>query len=297
LNINLIANNLSQDPSIVINPDDPGDDTQRRFRYQNTYAGILGVLMTDQSKNITELFCEHHDDILVKDENQKYTAIQIKTKDINLRPFDIDDEAIQKSCKRFVEMDLKFPDQFKGFSIVSNHGFDKTSTASCIQSMIDYYLVGGACNPRTNFGRFIKSISEECGCSLDEVIATVKKMKLKSYSSLDDIHIKLVNSIKSCSQLSGITESKLNDIADMILAKFYKASSLHQDDIDSSVMFVAGAVGADKLQQELISSKSFSRSNFLEWLEQYKEEPVQLRLKDRNKINEIPTDIPNSQVI
>ncbi|MBS1526665.1 MAG: DUF4297 domain-containing protein [Bacteroidetes bacterium] len=289
-----IEDNSNNSPESELNSSDHGDDVQRRFRYQNTYAGILGILMTDESKSIAEIFCEHHDDILVKDNDQKYTGIQIKTKDINSHPFDIGDEAIQKSFKRFVEMDLKFPNQFKGFSVISNHGFDKTSTASCIQSMIDYYMAGGQSNGKTNFGKFVKSISEQCGCSVEEVITTIKKIKLISYSSLDDIHIKLANSIKCCPRLAGITESKLNDIADIILSKFFKASSLHQDNNDSSVLFVAGTIGLSELQKELIDSKKFTRPDFIRWLEQYKEEPVQIKLKDRNKIDDIPS---GSQVL
>lgn len=282
-------NNLSLNPSTVLNPDDPGDDTQRRFRYQNTFAGILGVLMTDDAKNIAEIYCEHHDDILVKDTDQKYTAIQVKTKDINSRPFDIDDEAIDKSFKRFVAMDVKFPGHFKGFSIVSNHGFDKTSPASCIQSMIDHYKNSGVYSNRTNFGKFVKQVSEHCNCSIDDVIETIKKTRLRSDSSLDDIHFKLINSIKTCPHLTGITESKINDIADIILSKFYKASSLHQEASDTSMLYMAGIATDDDLLKEKINSKRFERAEFVAWLEQYKMQPVQLKLKDRNKIDEIPT--------
>jgi len=279
---------LSIDPSTVLNPDDPGDDIQRRFRYQNTYAGILGILMTDDSKNITEIYCEHHDDILVKDASGKYTAIQVKTKDINSRPFDIDDESIEKSFKRFVTMDLKFPDSFKGFSIVSNHGFDNTSTASCIQSMIDHYIEDGSYNNRTKFGKFVKQVSEHCNCSIEEVIKAIKKTKLKTYSALEDIDFKLINGIKSCPHLKGITESKVKDIADIILAKFYKASSLHQEETDTSMLYMAGVLGSDELLKGKIQSKRFERREFTAWLEDYKTQPVRLKLKDRNKIEEIP---------
>jgi len=288
INNNLNPITLSSDPSLVLNTDDPGDDTQRRFRYQNTYAGILGILMTDDTRNIEEIYCEHHDDILVKDTAQKYSAIQVKTKDINSRPFDVDDEAIKKSCKRFVDMNLKFPDQFKGFSIVSNHGFDNTSKASCIQSMIEYYVKGNVFNNKTNYGKFVKNISEECGCTIEEVIDTIKKIKLKTYSSLEDIHFKLVNGIKTCPLLSGVTESKVNDIADIVLAKFYKASSLHQDENDTTLLYIAGVVDDDDLVREKITSKRINRVEFSAWLEQYKNEPVQLKLKDRNNINDIP---------
>jgi len=279
---------MSLDPSITPNPDDPGDDTQRRFRYQNTYASILGILMTDESKKIKEIYCEHHDDILVKNNDDKYHAIQVKTKDINLRPFDLDDEAIKKSCKRFVEMNLKFPEQFSGFSIISNHGFDKTNDASCIQAMIDHYIKEGTFNGRTNYGKFVKSIADECGCSVEEVINVIKKLKLKTYSTLEDIHSKLFNQIKSCPLLTGLTESKVTDIADMMLAKFFKAASLFEEATDSALLYMTGLMSEDEIVQEKILSKRIERNSLSTWLAQYKEEPVRLKLKDRNSINDMP---------
>jgi hypothetical protein len=45
---------------------DPGDDTARRYRYQWTYAAIVCCLLLDEIDDVTEVFCEHHEDVLIK---------------------------------------------------------------------------------------------------------------------------------------------------------------------------------------------------------------------------------------
>ena len=102
---------------------DPGDDVLRRFRYQITYAAILAIFVTDERNGLSEIYCEHHEDILVKHDDDTLTGIQIKTKDINLPPFNIEDDAIKNCLKRFVLLNKEHGAVFRAFSIVSNHGW------------------------------------------------------------------------------------------------------------------------------------------------------------------------------
>jgi hypothetical protein len=60
--------NLSdkQSPIKVLSDTDRGDDVQRRFRYQAAIAASLSLALLDSDSDIIEIFCEQHEDILVR---------------------------------------------------------------------------------------------------------------------------------------------------------------------------------------------------------------------------------------
>lgn len=274
-----------------LNYGDPGDDVQLRFRYQNTYAGIISLMMLEDDTDWVEIFCEHHDDILVKFSDQKFRAIQVKTRDLNYRPFTIEDEAIIKSCTKFVNLEKAYPDQFSGYSIVSNNGFDKTNPKICLHELkkwIEKADLTEITKSKTKIAMFLKEFSKNCECTLDQVILVFKKLKLSSFCALEDIHMKLVNQIKSSKLLNGISESKIEELADLILAKFNKASSLGNEKAIDINYYILGTKNKDDLEAGIIESKKTSKVELIEWLKTHKEQPVTIKLKDRKKLADIP---------
>ena len=56
----------SPKPDSVPATGDPGDETASRYRYQWMYAAIVCCALLDDTANVVEVFCEHHEDILTK---------------------------------------------------------------------------------------------------------------------------------------------------------------------------------------------------------------------------------------
>ncbi len=102
---------------------DPGDDTGRRFRYQYTYAAVLACGSLDDTTSIEEVFCEHHEDILVKRKSGRYLGVQVKTRDAGGELWKTFDEDILGALAKFVRNDASFPGQFEGFTLATNHQF------------------------------------------------------------------------------------------------------------------------------------------------------------------------------
>ncbi|MBO9562967.1 MAG: DUF4297 domain-containing protein [Niastella sp.] len=270
-------------PDSTLSPNDPGDEVLHRFRYQISYAAILSLMMADGRSDIIEVFCEHHEDILVKSADGSFTGIQIKTRNINLHPFNLDDEAVFNTFKRFVVLNEKFPDKFKAFSIVSNHGFDTTKPAVCIETLIRLIKEGATLTGRKNKG-FINKLVKECDCTQDRVFNTISKIRTRSYCALNDIHSKLVNQVKICSDLKGLTESKIEELADSIIGKHFKASSLEFDSEKIHHAYILGELDENGEIEAIVSSKCFTKDNFSSWLRREKGQPVKLLLKDRMAI-------------
>jgi hypothetical protein len=275
-------------PTAELNSADPGDMILERFRFQITYSGILAIHMADESDGIEELYCELHEDILVKHKDGKFTGIQVKTKDINLPPFNIEEEAIIKACIKFSKLENKFPDHFKAFSIVSNTGFDKSKPAVCLHTIIEECKSGKIKGKKkSKFWMFIKNLVRESGAAEEEVLRMITKLRISTYSKLEDIHSKLINQLKLCTFLKGLQESKIEEIADLLIAKQFKASSLGNNE-DSTANFVMGTQSEIAEIKKIIAGKRICRNEVLNWLDGQKILPVALLLKDRSKIQNIP---------
>src|SRR5262245_13948913 len=80
-------------PNLDLTPakGDPGDETGRRFQFQYTYAACMACACLDPIAKVTEVFCEHHEDVLIKRPSGRYIGIQVKTRDGG-EPFKASDE-------------------------------------------------------------------------------------------------------------------------------------------------------------------------------------------------------------
>ncbi len=46
-------------------PRDPGDEVQRRFRYQINYAALKALQMLAPDSKVRSVYCEHLEDVLL----------------------------------------------------------------------------------------------------------------------------------------------------------------------------------------------------------------------------------------
>ena len=118
----VVTMNRPVTPERVLSNDDPGDDTQRRFRYQNTYAAIISLSLLKENSNADCIFCEHHEDVLVKQKDGTFVGIQIKTRN-SKKPYQAGDEPVINSLKRFIKLESQFSECFSQYVIAVNNGF------------------------------------------------------------------------------------------------------------------------------------------------------------------------------
>lgn len=122
---------------------DTGDDTQRRFRYQAAYAAIISLDLLSPISEFDEVFCEHHEDILVRKKDNSFIGIQVKTRESGRDLFKANDPDIVHSLKRFVEQCIRYPNQYSCFVLATNYAFWNVQISDRFMSpdnpLISYY--------------------------------------------------------------------------------------------------------------------------------------------------------------
>ena len=124
-------------PINVHSADDPGDDTARRFVYQWAYAAILACSIFDESMDVLEVFCEHHEDVLLRHGDDTFTGVQVKTRETGGNPWTATEESIFGACCRFVCLENQFPGRFRCFIVATNHTFlSNKTTGTCLPHLL-----------------------------------------------------------------------------------------------------------------------------------------------------------------
>jgi Cap4 dsDNA endonuclease len=254
---------MDSSPEKALNEDDPGDDTQRRYRYQATAAAIWSLALYDEAAGLEAIYCEHHEDVLFHKKGDRFIGTQVKTKLDELGPHKSTDEEVLRSLKRFVHLEQQFPGYFDGYRLCSNAGFwseEKTGTnlrhilelaatddlqGKCPRLVLDYLSKAfpKPDKPKLSKAKAQSNASATNAAALAQYSASMtewerivlvgrkvlKKLTIDKLSGLSDVRIVLIGMLPSCPLVGDRLHSELGQIADALIAEMLKAGSLAHD--------------------------------------------------------------------
>jgi hypothetical protein len=214
-------------PADVLSTSDPGDDMQRRIRYQAAYGALLSLQLVSDGE-MSELFCEQHEDFLVRKANGLFVGYQVKTRLPHFGPFKSDEDSMVNAMQRFVNLDIDFPDQFESFVIVSNCDFwqaedNGKNLASLIKRIKDRpgtKLTGTA-------SEIIDLLREKCGCTKKKIAAAISKIRLDGrVPKFEDITAAVTFAIGSIAAFKNRELPELLTCAETLISTILAASAL-----------------------------------------------------------------------
>ncbi len=223
-------------PDRAIDTDDRGDDVQRRFRYQATYAAILSLALLDDDEkapDIIEVFCEHHEDILTKFGDDAFCGIQVKTRESGRTPFKANEPDIVAALTRFVTLDSEFRGRFRRFVLASSCGFWKERKTSANLS----HVLASAKSARrmavvpqhSPLRTLMRKLVATTGKTEPRVLQCLKKTELDTLSHLDDLEGRLVTHLGRLPSMVNRRYDELVAAARALVAITFRAGSLAHD--------------------------------------------------------------------
>ncbi|GCE04252.1 dsDNA nuclease domain-containing protein [Dictyobacter aurantiacus] len=223
-------------PSIdsVLNTTDPGDDIQRRFRYQHAYGIVLLVASINQKLPYQAIICENYEDLVGKIDSDNFDVYQIKTRQSGL--WTLLDDDFKHSIKRFIELDQEFPGKINGYYFVSNIGPESSSAQRKLgrNPLKLLQAVEKATSPSLldpPFNESFDVLCQYCQCNPQDLMSVLKKLKLVRGPGLDSFEAEIaqdhLSSLTVCQDLSALALAVLRDD---LIAMIYKASSLSSND-------------------------------------------------------------------
>jgi hypothetical protein len=230
-------------PDQVLSTRDPGDETARRFRFQWTYAAITCCGLLDDTQDLSEVFCEHHEDVLIKHNDGTFSGLQVKTREQDQPPWKTADDGVKGACVRFAQLEMMFPGAFRAFRFLTNHSLHSAENSTSLSFVLK--TVKGVADPADlplPVLKFLQRIAKECNCSGDTVFASMRKAAaFDNLPKLQDIELRLVDSISDVWSHGGeCTHVAIVNCARQLVFECSRASSLaHLDTLPAYVSVIA----------------------------------------------------------
>jgi hypothetical protein len=231
-----VANPVLPDPSTVADTDDPGDATQRNYRYQHAYGAILLASARRGEVPYLAIWCEHHEDVLAERRDGTYDGYQIKTSQPEHGAWRMNDEDVVKSIGRFVDLIGEFGDRIASLYFVSNTDFDH-----CADTHKDekrrrrrpraFLAHVRSCATHADiaapYDTTFLELQGECGCQPHVLFLVLRRMDLINGPSRDSLHAVVAHEhlgrLPDCSNLE---PARLDEFCEDLIALVCRASSL-----------------------------------------------------------------------
>lgn len=236
-------------PDAIPATGDPGDDTARRYRYQWTYAAIVCCMLLDDTEDVAEVFCEHHEDVLMKHTDATFTGIQVKTRSSDQEVWKTGDPAVRSSFARFAKLEADFPGRFRAFQFLTNHPLYSAGNGQDLCHVLATIRAAAAIAglPR-NILKFLSKVSKDAGC-IDDVafVALSKTHASDELPRLPDIESRLVATLTSTwTDAKECSYASVGWAARTLANECGRASSLaHEDTLPAYLPVVSSPAGTE----------------------------------------------------
>lgn len=230
----MIVSDLHSTPINLPSDDTAGEDTERNYRYQHAYGVILLIGAASNKLPYVSIYAEHHEDFICERSDRLIDGFQIKTRKPEEGSWNLADEAVKKSIKRFVKLNNTFPESIGSLYFVSNVDFSnpgmdikdqaklRKSPIKLIKAAKEASAVDQVENP---FDKTLLELCDYCECSSEELFIVLKKIDFVQGPDRNSFDSEIVTthlaSIPTCSTFS---VSTLNSIRDELIHQVWLAS-------------------------------------------------------------------------
>lgn len=261
---------MSATPDQIIDDTDPGDSTGQAFRFQYIFAAITCCGLLNESSDITEVFCEHHEDVLVKKRNGKFVGIQVKTRGDDQPVWKTSDEQVKRTLERFVTHDKNYPDSFDSFKFLTNHPLHNEDAGTSLTSLLSKVKEAKSLSGlATKYAKVVKEVARSSSGDAESVFRTFAKTEaLSSLPKKNDIMLRLKNDlVLNWPGATNATPSALHRVSEALASACHSRSTLaHVDDVPLYLMATSNSVDVEHRQR--IDFKRITRACFIKIIEE-----------------------------
>lgn len=216
--------------------DDTGEDTQLRFHYQAQRIAALAICLIQNQSKYARIYCELHDDGLIKHFDGTYTAYQVKSRERGQPKFRATEKVVLKTIRNFLRLNRKFGHRIKKFVIASNHPFVGDESKNDLKFILK--LICDNCEPSESapLSEFVQSFrSKHEEFTESELLAVLRRIRV--HDDEPDFSAALgsvVDELRKVPDIASFPENYLWDCARALVSKVEACSrkQVASDDVE-----------------------------------------------------------------
>src|SRR5216683_3829258 len=273
--------------------EDVGADTQRRFRHQAAYIALISLGLLESDSPLGELYCEHHDDVILRLKSGQFRAIQLKTREIGGVPFKAGDDQVVSTIRGFALLEAAFPGHFDTYTIASNIGFWHGLKN---RSNLDHILRGVSTAGSGYMPLVNKILEDQKTLDVAIVVSALQKVKLIVTPGLDDVKSRLREQLAQISEFRGRRYDELKTSSEALRNLIFDASSLSGANLIPEYLALCSGSPLAVRNQHVIQSKRITSSIVSETLKRGLSSPTLLRTRQLVPIEELPIGMKTMEI-
>ena len=247
---------------------DPGDETAKRYRFQWTWAGIACCMLLDDTEDVKEVFCEHHEDVLLKHQNGSFTGHQVKTRGDDQPPWKAKDEAVIAACIRFTKLDSEYPAKFRRFCFLTNHPLYSAQNGQDLHYILRSIKNGNSVADLSPIvAKWVRRIARDADVTEATAFgALTKTVANPDLPKLRDAVMRLIDTIAQCwAPAADCSHDAVRRAAQALVDECGRASSLNHEQLLPA--YVTATVDDDADRAARIDGKRMTLARVLGVLE------------------------------
>jgi len=219
-----------QSPGAATDMADRGDEVQRRFRYQVNYSALKALQLLSAEADLTAIYCEHIEDLLLERDDGKFIAIQIKTRELDQQPFKSTEQIVVTALSRFCIRDARFPDWFAGFVLATNFVFYEGDGVDNLRNVLacarnDPTLA--ALGPRDRIGKYFQDLAARTKLPVAAVVGTLARLTLEErHTGIDQPDLEIIHALGQVGAYSALRMDQLFLAARLLRTRVWDGCSL-----------------------------------------------------------------------
>lgn len=232
----------------LVRSPDPGDESERNFRYQHQYGVVLLCAVRRGAVDYVRLYCEHHEDLLGETPAGLFDGWQIKTSTPENGPWTLTHDALVRSIGRFVDLLTTYRSQIGRFVFVSNSEVDTVGEdvkdqrrrGRCPNLMLDHVRsCATLAELKAPYLEAFNALGATLGADRQTLFDVLQKLEIMKGPSRTEFDASLAHEhlggLPDCKTLNA---AQLSDLRDALVARVHRAASLHITDPDRHIRSV-----------------------------------------------------------
>lgn len=225
---------------------DRGDETANRYRFQWTWAAVACCMILDDTVDVQEVFCEHHEDVLLKHQDGTFTGHQVKTRNEAQPPWKVNDDAVLAACTRFARLESEYPGKFRRFCFLTNHPLHSAKNGQDLGHVLRLIRdAASVADLPSTVAQWVKRIARAADVPEAASFAALSKTAAKAdLPKLRDAVMRLIDAIAHCwAPAADCSHPCVRRAAQALIEECGRASSLAHEQVLPA--YVVAAVDED----------------------------------------------------